>query len=56
MAFSVWAFCFAEDTILFHQNLIANLVIIINLHAIYACCVKIGLVLPVISNFIPVSY
>ncbi len=39
--FAVWVFCFAEDTVLFHQNLIANL---------------FGLVLPIISNFIPVSY
>ncbi len=53
--FAVWAFCFAEDTILFQQNLIANLVIIINSHAIYACCVKIGLALPVIYNFILVN-
>jgi hypothetical protein len=54
--FAVWAFCFAEDASLLHQNLIANLVIIINLHAVLVCCVKIGLVLPVISNFVPVSY
>jgi hypothetical protein len=54
--FAVWAFCFAEDTILFHQNLIANLVVIINSHAVFACCVKSSFALPVISNFVPVGY
>jgi hypothetical protein len=54
--FTLWVFCFAEESILFRQNLIANLVIIINPHAIFACCVKIGLALPVISNYIPAGY
>jgi hypothetical protein len=54
--FAVWAFCFAEDTFLCHQNLIAYLAIIVDLLAIYACHVKISLMLPVISNFVPVSY
>jgi hypothetical protein len=53
---AVWAFCFAEDTILFHQNLISSLVIIIHLHAVFACCVKISLALHEIFNFVPVSY
>ncbi len=53
--FAVWAFCFAEDTFLCQQNLVANFVIIDSL-AIYACRVKISLVLPVISNFVPVGY
>jgi hypothetical protein len=54
--FAVWAFCFAEDTFLCQQSLIANFVIIIDLLAIFACHVKIGLTLPVISNFVPVGY
>jgi hypothetical protein len=54
--FAVWAFCFVEDNILLHQNLIANLVIIINSRAVLRCCVKIGLALPIISNYIPVGY
>jgi hypothetical protein len=54
--FAVWAFCFAEDTFLCQQNLIANYVIIINLLAIFLCCIKIGLTLPVISYFVPVVY
>jgi hypothetical protein len=54
--FSVWAFCFAEDTFLCQQNLIANFVIIVELPAFFACRAKIGLTLPVISNFISVGY
>jgi hypothetical protein len=54
--FAVWAFCFAEDTFLSQQNLIANFVIIIDLLAMFACCAKIGLMLPLISNFVPVGY
>jgi hypothetical protein len=54
--FAVWAFCFAEDAFLCQQNLIANFVIIVNLLAIFACGGKIGLVLHVISNFVPVGY
>jgi hypothetical protein len=54
--FAVWAFCFAEDTFLCQQNLIANFVIIINSLVFFACRIKIGLMLPVISNFVPVSY
>jgi hypothetical protein len=54
--FAVWAFCFAEGTILFHQDLIANLVIIIDARAVFVGHVKIGLALPIISNFIPVGY
>jgi hypothetical protein len=49
-------FCFAEDTFLCQQNLITNFVIIVDLLASYACCVKISLVLPAISNFVPVGY
>ncbi len=45
-----------EDTMLLHQNLIANLVIIINLCAVLACCVEIRFALPIISNFVPVGY
>jgi hypothetical protein len=56
MFFAVWGFCFAEDTFLCQQNLIANFVIIVDLFAIYACCVKISLMLPSISNFVPVGY
>ncbi len=41
---------------MFHEHLIANLVIMINLHAALACCVKIGLALPIISYSIPVGY
>ena len=54
--FAVWAFCFAEDTFLCQQSLIANLVIIVDLLAIFACCTKIGLTLPANSNFVPVGY
>jgi hypothetical protein len=54
--FAVWAFCFAEDTFLCHQILIANFEIIVNLLAIYASRVKISLTLPVISNYVPVGY
>jgi hypothetical protein len=54
--FAAWAFCFAEDTFLCQQNLIANFVIIIDSLAIFACRIKIGLTLPVISNFVPVGY
>jgi hypothetical protein len=54
--FAIWAFCFAEDTILSHQYLIAGLVIIINLRAVHACHVKIGLALPIIYYLIPVGY
>jgi hypothetical protein len=54
--FAVWAFCFAEDTFLCQQNLIANFVIIVNLLAIFVCHIKIGLMLPEISNFVPVGY
>jgi hypothetical protein len=54
--FAVWVFCFAEDTFLCQQNLIANFVIIINSFAVFACPIKIGLTLPVISNFVRVSY
>ncbi len=54
--FAIWALCFAEDTSLCHQNLIANFVIIVDLLAIYVCRVKISLMLPVISNFVPVGY
>jgi hypothetical protein len=56
MAFCCMAFCFADDTILFLQNLIANLVIIINTRAVFAGRIKIGLVLPIVSNFVPVGY
>ncbi len=52
----VWAFCFAEDTFLCHQNFIANFVIIVDSLVIFACPTKISLTLPVISNFVPVSY
>ncbi len=53
--FAVWAFCFAEDTFFCQQYLVTNFIIIINLLAVYACCVKISLALPVISYFVPVS-
>jgi hypothetical protein len=54
--FAVWAFCFAEDNFFCQQNLIANFVIIVNSLAIFACRVKIGLTLPVITYFVPVGY
>jgi hypothetical protein len=54
--FAVWALCFAEDTFFCRQNLIANFVIIVNSLAIFACLVKIGLTLPVISYFVQVGY
>jgi hypothetical protein len=46
--FAVCAFCFTKNTILFYQNLIVNLVIIIHLHAdaVFVCCVKNSLALP----------
>jgi hypothetical protein len=53
---AVWAFCFAEDTFLCQLNLITNFVITINSLAIFACRVEIGLMLPVISNFVQVGY
>jgi hypothetical protein len=53
---AVWAFCFAVDTFFCQQYLVTNFIIIVNLLAIDACCVKIGLALPVISYFIPVGY
>jgi hypothetical protein len=56
MIFAVWAFCFVEDTFLCQQNLIANFVIIVDLLAIFACRAKIGLTLPVFSNFVPFGY
>jgi hypothetical protein len=43
-------------TFLCQQNLITNFVIIVDLLAIFACCTKIGLTLPVISNFVLVGY
>jgi hypothetical protein len=52
LLFTVWVFCFAEDTFLCQHNF----VIIIDLLAIFACRVKIGLMLPVISNFVPAGY
>jgi hypothetical protein len=54
--FAVRAFCFADDTFLCQQNLITNFVIIIKLLTIFACRIKIGLMLPVIYNFVPVGY
>jgi hypothetical protein len=39
--FAIQAFYFAEDIILFHQNLNVNFVIIIKLHAVFACCIEI---------------
>ncbi len=54
--FAAWAFCFAEDTFLCQQNLIANFVIIVDSLAIFMCRVKISLTLPVIFNFVPVGY
>ncbi len=48
--------CFVKDTILFYQNLISNLVIIIDVLAIFVGRIKIGLVLPIISNFVPIGY
>ncbi len=54
--FAVCAFYFAEGTFLSQQYLIANFVIIVDMLAIYACCVKISLALPVISNLAPVGY
>ncbi len=54
--FLLWAFFFAEDTFFCQQNLIANFVIIVNSLAALACHVKISLVLPVISYFVPVGY
>jgi hypothetical protein len=54
--FAIWAFCFVEDTFPCQQNLIANFVIIVHLLAIFGCRAKIGLTLPVITNFVPVGY
>jgi hypothetical protein len=54
--FSIWAFCFAEDTVFCQQNLIANFVIIVDLLAVLVCRVKISLALPVIFYFVPVGY
>jgi hypothetical protein len=54
--FAVWAFRFAKDTFVCHQNLIANLVIIVDLLAIYACHIKISLALPVVSKFVLVGH
>jgi hypothetical protein len=56
MAFCCMGFLLCGGYHLFYQNQIANLVIIIDLHAIFVCCVKIGLALPVISNFISFGY
>jgi hypothetical protein len=53
---AIWAFCFAEDTFFCQQNLIANFVIIVDLLTVFVCRVKISLVLPVISYFVPVGY
>jgi hypothetical protein len=53
---ALWALCFAEDTFLCQQNLIANFVIIINSFAFFACRIKIDLMLPVTFNFVPVGY
>jgi hypothetical protein len=54
--FAVWASCFAEVIVLFHHNLIANLVIIMDTCTVFAGCVKIGLGLPIVSKFVPVGY
>ncbi len=54
--FAVWVFCFGEDTIVFHQNLIANLVIVIDVRVVFAGHVMISLTLPTISYFVPVRY
>ncbi len=51
LLFAVCAFCFAEDTFFCQQYFVTNFIIIINLLAVYECCVKIGLALPVISYF-----
>jgi hypothetical protein len=54
--FAMWAFCFAEDNFFCQQNLIINFVNIVDLLAVLACRIKISLVLPVISYFVPVGY
>jgi hypothetical protein len=54
--FAIWAFCFAEDTFFCQQNLTAKFVIINNLLAVFACCVKISLALHIIFYFVPVGY
>jgi hypothetical protein len=38
------------------QNLIVNFVIIVDLHTILVCHIKISLALPIISYFVPVGY
>jgi hypothetical protein len=52
--FAAWALRFAEDSILYHWNSTANFVIIVNVF--FSFCAKISLVLPAISNFVPVGY
>ena len=48
----VWALCFAEDSILYHENSVTNFVIIVDMFVVLVCCAKISLVLPVISNIL----
>ncbi len=54
--FALWALCFAEDSIVYHYNSIANFVIIVVAFFVFRFCAKISLVLPVISNFVPIGY
>ncbi len=52
----LWALCFAEDSILYHQNSITNFVIVVDVLFIFAFCAKISLALPVISYYVPFGY
>ena len=52
----IQAFCFVEDTIFPYKYFTTNYVIIIYSWIVFTLSIKISLALPVVSNFVPVSY
>ena len=51
----VFAFCFAEDTFFAKKYSITNFIIPIDARLVFTFGVAIGLALPIISYFVPVS-
>ena len=59
--YSPWFFspnglCFAEYTVLTDEYFVTDFVIVVNTFAIFTFVTAISLVLPIVSNFVPVSY
>ena len=52
----IMSFCFAEDTIFPYKYFTTNFIIIIYSWVVFMFSVKISSALPVVSNFVPVSY